>query len=158
VRHSNACNLAGDEFWQGDYSVNWMPIISGHHSIAVRVCNPTCNHIAGSPFNVLVEPSPTFGPNSTAHGSGTEYGTVGESRIIEIQDRDNAGNKRTLGGEEFNLRLTGISTADCPFIQEHVLHDITCRCPDIYKLDMSSCRYQSRQIDAFIHLQACFRR
>jgi len=138
--------FAGDEFWQGDYSVNWNPVIAGWHRIAVRICNPACTHIRGSPFAVDVEPSPTYGPNSTVEGSGIVDGIAGEARVFVIQDKDSAGNNRTLGGENFEMKLTGLSMADCPFIQEKVLVDVTCRCSEIFSLDMKPCRMRPLQL------------
>jgi hypothetical protein len=143
---SAMAHFSGDEYWQGDYAVEWEPEIAGPHYMSVRICNPGCLHIGGSPFRILVEPSPTYAPNSTVTGNGIVDGIAGDARVIVIQDKDAGGNNRTLGGEEFTVTVSGMSLAHCPYVQQDVLYDITCRCPDIYRLDMRPCFNRPQQM------------
>ena len=136
---TSATLYAGDEIFQGDYFSEWEPYIAGEHRISVMLCNPVCIHIRGSPFKARVFPAPTYGPNSTATGNGIVDGFAGHARSFTVQDRDSATNKRTTGGEDFEVSLTGLSLADCPIIQDQVLLDVSRKCPNLYKATMTPC-------------------
>jgi len=137
--------FAGDELWQGDYAVEWMPVLAGPHNLSVMFCRPACEHIVGSPFKVKVLAAPTYGPNSTVQGSGIKNGTAGDLRHLLIRDRGSAVNPRTVGGERFDMTLSGLSLGSCPIIHEAVIEDVSCKCQDMYRSNMTQCRLRLLQ-------------
>jgi hypothetical protein len=136
---SSALIFAGNEVFQGDYYVEWEPLIAGEHKIMVMLCNPACVHISGSPFTSEVYPAPTYGPNSTVEGNGIMDGFAGHPRSFTIEDRDSAMNRRHDGGEDFQVLLDGLSLADCPVIQNQVILDVVRKCPALYSASILPC-------------------
>jgi hypothetical protein len=141
-----AARFVGNENWLGDYIVEWFPVIPGDYNISVLICTPFCWHIAGSPFKPKVAPSPTYGPEAIVQGSGILDGEVGTLRVAFIQDRDVMGNNRTVGGENFAMRLSGLSLADCPQIQASVLRDVTCKCEGLFQENIQPCTTMLQQL------------
>ena len=132
--------FVGNEYWLGDYVVEWFPVIPGVYNISILLCTPFCLHIQGSPFKPKVIPSPTYGPESLVFGTGTIDGVAGSLRYALIQARDSMGNNRTVGGENFVMNLTGLSLADCPQIQTSVLRDVSCKCDGLFLENIQGCK------------------
>lgn len=138
-------HFAGDEVWQGDYAIEWSPVLDGRHNLSVMLCRPVCEHIVGSPFRVTVLSAPTYGPNSTVTGSGTKDGIAGSPRVLTIRDTGSGVTHRTVGGERFDISLKGLSLGACPIIQDAVIRDVSCQCTDMHRNNMTQCRMRLLQ-------------
>ena len=64
-------------------------------------------HIVGSPHQIVVVPGAADYPYTTAYGAGLETLFAGIDAIFTIQSRDAKGNNKTLGGDVFDVHVTG---------------------------------------------------
>ena len=78
------------------------------------------SHIGGSPFAMSVVPGRADYPHTTAAGAGLEGAVAGEPTEFIIQAKDERGNNRTLGGEEFQVTLQGPGAVSLDFTPEYI--------------------------------------
>lgn len=74
------------------------------------LCNAV--DIEGSPFRISVQPGPTSAQGSTCTGPGLQGGYLGQPCSFEIQARDQFGNKRFSGMDDFKVTISGTGRPD----------------------------------------------
>eukprot|EP00002_Diphylleia_rotans_P007559 TRINITY_DN1718_c0_g1_i12.p1 TRINITY_DN1718_c0_g1~~TRINITY_DN1718_c0_g1_i12.p1 ORF type:complete len:2907 (+),score=415.17 TRINITY_DN1718_c0_g1_i12:4370-13090(+) len=93
----------------GKYLVCYTAYQAGPYTLYV---NQDEEPVKGSPFLVEVEPAQTFASKCTIIRSSRERLSVGEQDSLVIQAKDQYGNKRTNGGDQFKVKLILQSSPD----------------------------------------------
>ncbi len=93
----------------GHYSCCFSTSRSGVYFVSV-LCNAV--DIEGSPFRISVQPGPTSAQGSTCTGPGLQGGYLGQPCSFEIQARDQFGNKRFSGMDDFKVVISGTGRPD----------------------------------------------
>eukprot|EP00698_Gefionella_okellyi_P016092 TRINITY_DN457_c0_g1_i1.p1 TRINITY_DN457_c0_g1~~TRINITY_DN457_c0_g1_i1.p1 ORF type:complete len:4209 (-),score=1181.95 TRINITY_DN457_c0_g1_i1:57-12683(-) len=92
----------------GTYFVQYFTNVAGLYNLHVSLQGKP---VGGSPFELLVQPTPTYAPSCTAGGTGLSHGIIVNSTAkLAIQARDKLGNERIGGGDTFLVKLTGAAT------------------------------------------------
>jgi hypothetical protein len=92
------------------YQASYTPATSGLYQLNVTILDEgseNAMHIFGSPFIVDVQPAVTFAQHSTVRGSGIYSGTAGENSIFTIESYDKHRNKKSLGGDKWDVKVSG---------------------------------------------------
>ncbi|KAJ0394774.1 hypothetical protein ATCC90586_000434 [Pythium insidiosum] len=79
------------------------------------------DHVVGSPFAIDVTPGATDFPYTTAFGDGLSAATAGVPAAFVIQARDQNGNNKTLGGDEFRVTINSATALLAPFAEPEYL-------------------------------------
>jgi len=87
----------------GTYDVAYLPTVPGDYLISVTI-NST--GIIGSPFPISIIQAPASSL-SYAYGSGLENGIAGVENVFVIQAVDQFGNDILVGGDSFNITISG---------------------------------------------------
>lgn len=93
----------------GQYNCTFSTSKSGVYFVSV-LCNAV--DIEGSPFRISVQPGPTSAQGSTCSGPGLQGGYLGQPCSFEIQARDQFGNKRFSGMDDFKVTISGTGRPD----------------------------------------------
>ena len=93
----------------GHYTCCFSTSKSGVYFVSV-LCNAV--DIEGSPFRISVQPGPTSAQGSTCTGPGLQGGYLGQPCSFEIQARDQFGNKRFSGMDDFKVIISGTGRPD----------------------------------------------
>ncbi len=93
----------------GHYNCCFSTSKSGVYFISV-LCNAV--DIEGSPFRISVQPGPTNAQGTTCTGPGLQGGYLGQPCSFEIQSRDQFGNKRFSGMDDFRVTISGTGRPD----------------------------------------------
>lgn len=94
-----------DDRGDGTYLVTFKSTQGGKHAVYVRVHE---QDIEGSPFLVNVKPSETDSGNCIVRQRGAPQCVAGDAYIFDIIAKDGFGNRRTSGGDMFNVSLKSI--------------------------------------------------
>jgi len=91
----------------------YTPKLSGHYHLDVTYeANGNSMHISGSPFSLTVLPGDTFAQESTAFGYALHHGIAGDDETATIQAFDANGNRRDVGGDDWEVTVTSVLTND----------------------------------------------
>jgi hypothetical protein len=93
----------------GHYNCCFSTSKSGVYFVSV-LCNAV--DIEGSPFRISVQPGPTSAQGCTCTGPGLQGGYLGQPCSFEIQSRDQFGNKRFSGMDDFKVTISGTGRPD----------------------------------------------
>jgi hypothetical protein len=107
-----ACQLSGpsqinaDVVYQGagTFVFFYRPLIAGKYLVSVRLGN---GDVPGSPFGSVVEAGKTHTAACTASGLGLLCAEAGVEAAFSITSRDQFGNQRSSGGDQYDVGLTG---------------------------------------------------
>ena len=105
-----------------NYVSTWMPVRSGMYRLNVIY---QFHHIFGSPFLVKIKPGATSASESIAKGGygnclqninwscpgGTSHGMAGMDSIFYIETYDLYRNRRDVGGDDWNIVLSSLSSS-----------------------------------------------
>ena len=94
-----------DDRGDGTYLVTYKSTQGGKHAVYVRVHG---QDIQGSPFLVNVKPSETDSGNCVVSQRGAPLFIAGEGYVFDIISKDGFGNRRTTGGDHFDVAVKGI--------------------------------------------------
>lgn len=88
----------------GQYDFFWTGNVTGMYDVDI-VCNG--QSLGTAPYAVSVTSGPVFPINCIATGEGLSLGKAGVPNIFVIQSRDKFGNNRTVGGDKYNINVSG---------------------------------------------------
>jgi hypothetical protein len=87
------------------YSCQYLTTNAGSASVHVKLHG---KHICGSPFGASIKPAPADVAMSIARGAALVHAKVAEESTFVIDTFDRYGNRRTVGGLRFDLKLVHV--------------------------------------------------
>lgn len=90
----------------GTFRATYRPLIAGTYDLAIKLINAgsTLSPIAGSPYRVIIHPSPAMGSTSQAFGAGLVSTIAGEEAYFTVRLRDQFQNiRRARADVDFSL-------------------------------------------------------
>eukprot|EP00736_Rhodelphis_marinus_P003324 Rmarinus@m.14781 len=95
-----------EDLGDGIHRVTFTPTVSGTYTATIEL-----DHVplSDSPSSFTLSPGPTNAVESKVDGSGLQGAGVGEIAYFTIYTYDSYGNKKTSGGTDFTVLISGIS-------------------------------------------------
>ncbi|KAK9829410.1 hypothetical protein WJX72_005680 [[Myrmecia] bisecta] len=94
---------------EGVFEVTFRPQISGTYGLAVQFDGSRA--LQGSPFPIKVRNDETIAANCKLYGSGLTQAVAGQRTSFTIQAVDGKQNARIVGGDKFEVEVSGPSTS-----------------------------------------------
>ena len=89
----------------GQYQIRYNATVSGTYNLNIQETGTGSNeHIAGSPFTLVIDPNVISATETTVPGSGTRDGTTGVANQIHIYARDVFDNYLITGGDKIRVK------------------------------------------------------
>ena len=104
----------------GTYTASFTVTVSGTFSLSVTLGGQA---IQGSPKSITVGPGPTLASTTVVSAAGGSVATAGVAASMQIQARDEYGNRRSEGGDTFGLDVVEALTGARIHASVHDLGD-----------------------------------
>ena len=92
----------------GQYDFYWTANLTGLYEVDIFQAGPVKGASLGTaPYYVNVNSGPVYPINCVASGDNLSNGRCGEPNIFVIQSKDKFGNKRTSGGDQYLVSISG---------------------------------------------------
>ncbi|CEP02182.1 hypothetical protein PBRA_002447 [Plasmodiophora brassicae] len=94
----------------GQYLVNFTATEAGSFTLSIYL-NGAGNHIYGSPWQLTVPVGPTYAKKTVIAGTGATQAIAGVPTQFVLTVYDSSGNRRTVGGDFWNITMLSAGTS-----------------------------------------------